>query len=233
MYKVTPELNKEDYFRTYGELDKRESDLDLIFRTVTNKDSSDSLKNLQTVAPRQTNAPADANAALTELRQNLSQMDLRVSNVETKIQELDPLHQTIKAATATVEVFIASGDAINTHYMDSGGYLAFAKGQDALMVVTSLDCFGIQQGGNRLLYRGVFTLDATSSIIGKPISTLKDAEYVQIGFKPMAQKQQVLQGRAIVTVNDSVRLEFQVPAQQMTQDFIVIRDIASALAILK
>jgi hypothetical protein len=34
LYKVTPELNKEDYFRVYGELDQKESDLDLIFRSV-------------------------------------------------------------------------------------------------------------------------------------------------------------------------------------------------------
>lgn len=231
LYKVTPELNKEDYFRAYGELDKREADLDLIFRSVTGKDSSDNLKNLQTVAPRETNAAVDANAALVELRQGLSRMDLRVSNVETKIEALgDPLRQTIKAATATVVVTIASSDPVNSHFMDSGGYLAFVKGQSPLMVVTSLDCFGIQQGGDRVLYRGVFTLDATSPVVGKAIVMLKEAEYLQTGFKPMKPNQRVVGGRAIVTVNDSVRWEFEVPAQEMTADFILIRDIGSALA---
>jgi hypothetical protein len=237
LYKVTPELNKDDYFRVYGELDKKESDLDLIFRSVAGKNTSDSLKSLQTVPPRETNAPADANAALADLRQGLSQMDLRVSNVETKIgklaEEVDPVRQTIAAATATAEVTIASADSIDTHFADSGGYVAFFKGQNPLMVAISRDCFAIQQGGNRVLYRGVFTLDATSSIMGKPISALKESEYLQIGFKPMPPKQRVLGGRAIVTVNNTVRLEFEVPAQEMTADFVIVRNVGSVLNTIK
>jgi hypothetical protein len=101
------------------------------------------------------------------------------------------------------------------------------------MVVTSLDCFAIQQGDDHLLYRAVLTLDATSPIIGKPVGVLKDSEYLQIGFKPMKPKQRVLAGRAVVTVNDSVRLEFEVPPQEMGADFIVVRNVASTLSILK
>src|SRR5713226_3064533 len=44
LYKVTPELNKEEYLRVYGELNQKESDLDLIFRSVADKNASDSLK---------------------------------------------------------------------------------------------------------------------------------------------------------------------------------------------
>jgi hypothetical protein len=46
----------------------------------------------------------------------------------------------------------------------------------------------------------------------------------------MQPKRIVVGGRAIVTVNDSVRLEFEVPPQEMSGDFIIVRNVAPALA---
>jgi hypothetical protein len=175
----------------------------------------------------------DRQKEIAELKSEATDLRSQAIELKSKAEELDPLRQTIKTATATVEVTIASADPINTHYMDSGGYLAFAKGHDAMMVVNSLDCFAVQQGGDRILYRAVSTLDATSSIIGKPISALKESEYLQIGFRPMQPKQRVVGGRAVVTVNSTVRFEFEVPAQEMTADFVIVRNLASALALLK
>ncbi len=170
---------------------------------------------------------------IAELKSEATELRSQTTELRSKAEGLDPLRQTIKTATATVEVTIASSEARNNHYMDSGGYLAFGKGRDALMVVNSIDCFALQLGGDRVLYRAVFTLDATSPVIGKRIGVLKEAEYLQIGFKPMPPKQRVVGGRAVVTVNSGVRLEFEVPPQEMASDFVIVRNIAPALAHLR
>jgi hypothetical protein len=176
---------------------------------------------------------SDRQKEIAELKSEATDLRSQTTELLTKAAELDPLRQTIKSGTATVEITIASPEAVNTHYMDKGGYLAFAKGQDALMVLNSLDCLAVQRGENRILYRAVFTLDATSDVIGNPIGMLKKSEYLQIGFKPMQPKQKVLSGRAVVTINNSVRFDFEVPAQQMAADFIIVRKIESQLASLK
>jgi len=137
--------------------------------------------------------------------------------------------QLIRTATASVEVIIQSNDDLDNNYMDSGGYLAFLKGQDLLLAATSTNCTGKQIGNGRVRYKGVFNLDAASEATQKPVLFLKESEYVQIGFAPMPEKMIVLAGKAIVTINNAVRLELDVPPQKMAKDFIIIPDIQKYL----
>ena len=148
-----------------------------------------------------------------------------IIDLEKRTVPVNLYKQLIRTASATVEVIISSKENVNANYMDQGGYLAFAKGQDALLVVSAITCLGKQIGSDKVLYRGVFELDATSEATRKQVIFLKDAEYLQIGFKPIPEKQQVLSGKAIVTINNNVRVEFTIPPQMMTKDFIVIPEI--------
>jgi hypothetical protein len=59
----------------------------------------------------------DPNAVLTKL----NEIEQGITDIRESVAGLDPFRQTIKTATATVEVMIASADVINSHYMDSGG----------------------------------------------------------------------------------------------------------------
>jgi hypothetical protein len=139
--------------------------------------------------------------------------------------QLNPHNKPIHTGTATVEITIASADQINTQYMDSGGYLAFGKGQEAMMLLAAGNCFARQNGKNEVLWKGVFTLDATDKSVGKAVNSLRVADYVQIGFRPMKQKSQVKGGTAIVTLNSAVRLVFPIPPQQMLGDNIMVQNI--------
>jgi len=40
LYKSTPEFNKEEYFRVYGELSASESDMNMLFKAITGRDGS-------------------------------------------------------------------------------------------------------------------------------------------------------------------------------------------------
>jgi hypothetical protein len=117
--------------------------------------------------------------------------------------------------------------------MDQGGYLAFGKGQDAIFLVSATTSTGNQIGEARVRYRGVFNLDATSDVTQKPVLFLKEAQYAQIGFAAMAEKMEVLGGKAIVTINSAIRVEFPVPQQKMPKNFITVPDIQKYLTDFK
>jgi hypothetical protein len=162
------------------------------------------------------------------LGDDLSKSKEEVDSLKKKTGELNPYKQLIRTATSTVEVTVESNENINTQYMDKGGYLAICKGQDALLVTSATSCFARQLGNNQVLYRGVFELNVTSDVTQKPVSFLKTAEYIQIWFVPMAEKSMVLNGKAICTINNNVRLEFYIPPQKMSKELIIIPNIAAS-----
>jgi len=89
LYKSDPTFTKDDYFRVFGELDQRDSDVALILARITGaKSASDSLNSLKTVPPRNSTDAADVNSALTEIRKGLNQIDLRVGSAEKEIAKL-------------------------------------------------------------------------------------------------------------------------------------------------
>jgi len=247
-YKHDPEFTKDDYFRQVGELNKGESDAALLFQFASGKASAADLKTLQTVkAQESSTGTIDVNATLKEVAQTVDSVATRVTKAEQRInalesqttelhskaEQLEPLHQEIATATATVEVVIATTEVINTHYADSGGYLIFVNGNQALMVAASRDCFAVPHGKDQVLFRGVFNVDATDSAVGKPMTVLKSADHLQVGFRPMKPQQHVLGGRAVLIFNNAVRLEFEIPPQDMVADSIVIKNIAPALSKLQ
>lgn len=170
---------------------------------------------------------------IKSLETDLSTSKKEIVDLGKRTVPVNLYKQLIRTATATVEVIISSNENVNSNFMDRGGYLAFAKSQEVLLVVSSTSCVGKQIGGDRVLYRGVFNLDATSDATQKPVLFLKEAEYVQIGFAPMPEKKQVLSGKAIVTINNAVRVELTVPPQLMTKDFVIVPEVGRYLTDFK
>jgi hypothetical protein len=154
----------------------------------------------------------------------------KVISAVLQAEKLNPTRQPVRTGTCTVELVVESNDAVNTHYMDAGGYFAFGKGHTALMTLAATQSDAKQTGGGEVVWRGVLSLDATDASIGKPIQFLRDAEYGQIGFAVLAAGSKVKKGRAIVTLNSLVRIELSVPPQVMDGDRIMIPGINSTLA---
>jgi hypothetical protein len=167
---------------------------------------------------------------VTTLENDLSKRQSEIEDLKKKTEFVDPFKQPIRTGTATVDVVVRSSDTLNNHFMDQGGYIAFGKGNDALLLMSSIDCFAKQTGNNQVLYRGIFNLDAADKSIGKPISYLTSADYAQIGFKPMPEKSEILRGTAICTFNSTVRIELVVPPQRIPKDFIKVPDVKNAFS---
>jgi len=150
-------------------------------------------------------------------------------NAQEQSEMLNPTFQPIRTGTVTVDVFEESNETINTHFMDRGGYLAFCKGKETLMIFASIESFAQQTGHGEVNWRGIFNLDVTDQSVGKPIRFLLDSEYAQIGFVELKEKSTIRRGMAIVTINSIVRLEIKIPEQQMNDDKIIVDGVGKFL----
>jgi hypothetical protein len=139
-----------------------------------------------------------------------------------------PTSQPIHLGSAVIELVEDTDRQANNHFMDSGAYLAFARGSDALMILRSLDSFANQHGKNEVLWRSTLSLDLGDAAIGKPVRHLRDAEYLQLGFGQLKSGASIKSGSVIVTVNTAVRLQAAVPAQKVDEENrLFIRDLTS------
>lgn len=191
----------------------------------------------------------------SELRQQISQKNSEIQRLETQLtpfktiaiekytgseqealrklanelQELknfvDPLKKPIASATAQVEVNIKSDEQVSVRYMDAGGYLAFVKNSQSLLLTSNTQSDARQNGKGEVVYDGDFQMRADHSSVGKPIEILQTSDAIQIGFNKIPENSQVVKGKASVVINGDVRYEFEILPQQMQGDKIFIRDI--------
>lgn len=146
-------------------------------------------------------------------------VDRRVKTLEQaeQAEKLNPVAQVIRTATAIVELIQDTKDAANTHFMDSGAIIAFGKGTQALMVLRSLDSFANQNGRGEVIWRATLNLDLADPSVGRPIRSLRDAEYIQVSFGQLKEGAKIKLGNVTVTINSAVQLRAELSAQTVNQ----------------
>jgi len=142
------------------------------------------------------------------------------------------IHKSIVVASVTVEVKIISDWDFNGRVANAKAYLAFIKGNNPLLVTSSIGYTAGQTGNGEVVYKGELDMDAKGFDVGKPVSYLKDAEYIQIEFGMMPSDSSVLEGDVICIINNSVRLKFAIPPQKLLNNRIFIRDLSESLQVL-
>jgi hypothetical protein len=175
---------------------------------------------------RETVAPLIARAAREFPGEEIN---TSLKKIIERLEKDNPLQKPISSATATIELTIKSDEQVDTHYMDSGGYIAFGKGSTALLKTGSHESWARQTGKGEVVYRSVFTMQADDVAVGRPIDFLKDADFLQVEFFQMPAASQVLSGKIIFVVNDSTRLEFLIPQQQSQAKKVFVRDLTGGL----
>ena len=123
-----------------------------------------------------------------------------------------------------VSLLITEED-INTTYRDRGAYLAFGKGNESLLTMLSTQCTAKQQGDGKIVYRAIVNMDVSDAAFGKPVRSLEEAEYIQIGFLPMPEQGQVIAGKITGIINGGTVLETSIPAQETTNGKIFVRGL--------
>jgi len=93
---------------------------------------------------------------------------------DSTVPQQDIMDTTILTATATVDITIASDKAEGkTSHIAPGNYVAFVKGSEALLVMSSTECTSEQTGERALRYYSTVSLEATSRTLNQPLSMLK------------------------------------------------------------
>ena len=178
---------------------------------------------------RETVAPLIARAAKEFPGEEIN---TSLKKIVERLEQQDPLRQPITSCTTTVTVLIKSDEKVSAHFMDRGGYVAVAQGSSALLKASSHESWGNQLGNGIVRYRGVFTMPADSSAVGKPIQFLKQGKYLQIEFAKMPENSLVSEGKVIFVLNDLTRLEFDVPEQQSEARRVFVRDLSHGMKAL-
>jgi hypothetical protein len=157
------------------------------------------------------------------------EINISLKKIVERLEQQDPLRQPIASCTATVTIYVKSDEQVNSHFIDRGGYVAIARGSEAILQASSHESWGKQTGQGVVVYRGVFSTPADSSAVGKPIKSLMDGQYLQIEFAKMPENAVVTKGKVIFVLNDLTRLEFNIPEQRATDRQIFVRELSAGM----
>lgn len=171
---------------------------------------------------RETVAPLIAQAAREFPGEEISEA---LERIIARLESEDPLQQPIASASASVRVVISSEEDLDVHYMGRGGYVAFARGDETLLIAVANESYARQTVSGEVEYTGLFQMPATDSAVGKPISFLQEAEYLQISFRMIPPDSRVLNGEAIIVINGSQRFEFQIAPQTVQGEKLFVRGV--------
>jgi hypothetical protein len=149
----------------------------------------------------------------------------------------NPYKQPLLTGNATIEVIISSDDkSIGTNYFNSwcySGRVSLGTEQELLleMWVATVPGIHIERiENNRLRYSGELALHPNNKTTGKPIKYLTKAESAVILINEhLPPDSNVISGKAILTLNSSVRIEIPIPSQIMDGNNIIIQEIQKYL----
>lgn len=156
-------------------------------------------------------------------------LDASLKEIDARLKAQDPMRQSIVSAMAKAEVTIKSGANEGGHFIDVGGMAALAAGTNGLILVSSVDSFGNQTGNGEVVYLGVFAMPAGGTAIGKPIDSLKEAEYVQVEFGKLPADSLVIRGKVEFIINNFLSLKFEIPQQKALGRKVFVRDLGVGL----
>lgn len=153
----------------------------------------------------------------------------RLQQLADKLDDLknyvDPFKKPIASATAHVEVTIKSEEQVDTSYMSEGGYLAFVKNRQPLLLTSNTQSSARQTGKGEVVYKADLQMQDDFSDIGEPVEILQTCSLIQIMFRKIPENSDVVKGKASVVINGDMRFEFEILPQQMQNEKILIHDI--------
>jgi hypothetical protein len=150
--------------------------------------------------------------------------------------EAHPRNQPLVTGAATIIVLAETGNAFNGRFFGGSAFVGLAsdgaEGMDWLLTLSSIDCM-VAAGSPRATWVGDVTLPQIHPAIGKPLGALLQATSAKIRFEPMPQGTAVVGGFVSVALNGSFRFQLDVPAQTLTDRFIVLNDLTPLHDLLK
>jgi len=147
----------------------------------------------------------------------------RVTGQQVQMERLED--KPIVTATATVEIAVRSEEQVNARHPYQGAVLAFGKGKEALLLLSSKDSTAKQMGMAEVRYSSELDMKPTDKAFKQPLSLLEQFEYAQVRFEIIPPDSEVLSGTVICIFNNNISIELSVPSQKMLGNLITIRHI--------
>lgn len=154
------------------------------------------------------------------------EINTSLKKIVDKLEKQDPLLQPLASVVATVEVLVKSDESQSVRDMTSG-FVAFGKGDDALLLSNCTEVFRAKREDGKVEYFAQCSTDVRGDALGKPISDLQRAEYIQASLRSVPEDALILGGKISITLNGAIRLELQIPAQVAKDRNILIRDLSA------
>jgi hypothetical protein len=136
-----------------------------------------------------------------------------------RVDTAKPSQQPIHSALAKIELVLdpsESGqfdpDDVDAHDFGCKGLLAFMRGTQTLLTLSSLECFRAKKDGE-IVFWAVVNMDPADSASGKPVHWLGATESVRVSIDLIPMNSRISRGKALVTVNGSVRMEMLISPQ--------------------
>lgn len=145
----------------------------------------------------------------------------------TRMEAVAPYRQTVKTATAEVEITVESDSKINTEFLDKGATADLSKDGEILLRMSGVSSSVRQSGNGQVIYRAQVVMNPTDPGLGKPVQALKSTDTFRVFFQKMPAESKVLSGKISILVNGEVPVEVNVPPQQVSDGLILVRDTAS------
>ena len=133
--------------------------------------------------------------------------------------------QRIVTTTAKVEITIRSEEQVNARHPYNGAVLAFGKGTEALLTLSSVGSTAKQTGMGEVRYSSNLAMEATDKAFKQPLSFLQQIEYVHVRFDIIPPNSEVLSGTVVCIFNNTIPIELSVPSQKMRENFIRVSNI--------
>ena len=176
---------------------------------------------------RETVAPLIARAAKEFPGEEIN---ASLKKVIKQLEASDPRAQAIRTAEATIEIRLDSRPVAEGNKIGEGGYVAFAKGEHALLIMSTRESNVRWTGENESTFRCTVHADAMQEAIGKPMSVLRETDFLQVGFLAIKKDMMVKEGRVICTFNGAIQISFNIPSQKLSKDYAITRQVKEVIA---
>ena len=133
--------------------------------------------------------------------------------------------QPIVSVRATVEIAIRSEEQVNARHPYNGAVLAFGKGTEALVTLSSRESQAKQMGTGEVRYSSELDMKVTDKAFKQPLSLLQQVEYAQVRFEIIPPNSDVLSGTVICIFNNNIPIQVSVSPQKMRENLITIPNI--------
>ncbi len=168
---------------------------------------------------------------LEEVHQSAEAAAKKVAELQATLPKTPP-SGSIQKATANVDVTIEipAGEKLLD---DSGGYFAVAIRTQPVINPFGPDSQLTKLANRRSRWTAEWNLDPADPVINSPMKNLEHADNLQLRFNGMPQRFTVISGKSTVTLNDKLKLSFNIPAQSVRDGVIKVANISSELEPVK